>query len=87
MSLYNDKTLTVELIMELSLCTDIIEACVAEANIDSELTVLLALYRPHSGTVEQFCHVLDELLHSQHLRNKSLILLGDLNIKLLNQHD
>ena len=86
-SLYSDKTLTVEPIRELTLCTDLIETCVAEVNIGSELMVILAVYRPHSGTVEQFCQILDELLHSQHLRNKSLILLGDLNINLLKQHD
>ena len=82
-SIFCEMNLTVELISELTICNETIESCVIECRTDTDVIVVFAIYRPHSNTIEQFCPVLDNMLHSPILRNKSIMLTGDLNIDLL----
>ena len=46
--------------------------------------VILGCYRPHSGTSEEFVTDLTRLLNNHSVMNKKTILLGDLNINLMN---
>ena len=43
----------------------------------------MGIYRPHSGTIENFCQELDFLLQNSLLRNKRCIVTGDFNICLM----
>ena len=43
----------------------------------------MAIYRPHSDSTVNFSSRLIELLNHHSLRNKSVVIVGDLNIDLL----
>ena len=86
-SVYIDETMSVRPIIEITLCNDCIETCVVEVSSSTETFVVLAVYRPHSGTVELLCQQLDEIIQSPQLNSKSIILLGDINADLLKQND
>ena len=46
----------------------------------------MAIYRPHSGTVEAFLEELEPILQSPYLQNKRCCLTGDININLLDSN-
>ena len=67
------------------LCTadDTIESCIVEiVGIEFSL-VILAIYRPHSDSIINFNNRLIDLLNHHSLRNKNVVIVGDLNIDLL----
>ena len=67
-------------IEELSYVNDNIEVCTSEISLRNEKIFFIGIYRPHAGTVENFCHEIDILLQSSILRNKRCIVTGDFNI-------
>ena len=79
--------MSVRPIVEVTLCNDCIETCVVEVSCGTETFVVLAIYRPHSGTIEQLCRQLNDIMQSPQLNSKSIILLGDINADLLKQDD
>ena len=85
-SLYCRLGLSIEIIVELTLCTESIESCVVEIGTGTEGFVIFAIYRPHSDCIQNFSNILDELLHSPRLNNRSIVLLCDLNVNLLKYH-
>ena len=78
--------LTVSHIPELSRCNNTIESCVVQVECNSDRYIIFAVYRPHSDIIENFNETLYEMLHSDVLRGKSVILMGDMNIDLLKQN-
>ena len=70
-------------IAALSNCSETIESCVVELEYNGEKFIILAVYRPHSGTVEDFNTNIDSMLQSAAVRGKSVIVLGDMNVDLL----
>ena len=68
----------------LCLCTNTIETCVVETKLHGTTVFVIGVYRLHTDTVENFSIALGSLLNSPILRNKTILLAGDLNINLLN---
>ena len=78
-------SIDVHFIPQLSLSNDSIESCVVEITHDGDKFVVLAVYRPHANTIENFNEALLNILHDDTLRGRSVVLLGDINIDLLKQ--
>lgn len=86
-SIFVKNTIESIQLKEISFSNSNIEICSAKVKCDKIFLYVLAIYRPHSGSVEGFQNSLEEILGNQMLRNKSCILLGDLNVNLLNGND
>ena len=70
-------------IQSLTLCNQTIETSVVQIDLDGSSFVVFAVYRPHSDTIENFNDTINAMLHSDVLKGKSLVLIGDINIDLL----
>ena len=81
-SVYVRNDIASTLIPELSFCNDTIEICVVKIRLGSELFSLIGIYRPHSGTIPNFCASLFSVLEHDKLRNTSCLLLGDFNLDI-----
>jgi hypothetical protein len=53
-SVFVDERYSAVMIGELSVCDDTIESCVVRVTCDGEEYFIVALYRPHSDTIENF---------------------------------
>ena len=82
-SLYCADNHVANRIVDLSVSTAIIESCVVEVVYGGDNFVIFAIYRPHSGSIEEFSIQLDRMLQSNILRGKTVIVVGDLNVDLL----
>ena len=82
-SIYVKSTYESSGIPELSYVNEDIEICTVKTILDSISYYFLGIYRPHSGTTENFIENLNFLLSSNLLRNKTCVILGDLNLNLL----
>jgi len=70
-------------ISDLCLCNDTIETCTVQVRYDDNDIIIIAIYRPHSGTVQNFTSALIELLNNKKMKGKQVIITGDININLL----
>ena len=68
---------------ELSYANSTIEVCTVDIKAGNFSCTVIAIYRPHSDTIKNFCDHLSVFLNHPHFRNKTCVLLGDLNICLL----
>ena len=83
-SIYIKDTLKSKLIPSLCFSNSSIELCTAEIVAESgESIFVLGIYRPH-GNIDIFTENLGVVLDNPLFRNKQLILLGDLNVNILN---
>jgi len=82
-SIYCDKVFISEKVSELSFVDENIEVCVVKLESNGRIVYIVAIYRPHSGTVAEFITVLSAVLNSDVFRGKMVILLGDFNINLI----
>ena len=66
------------------LCTtnENIEACVVTVN-NEDFGVVVGIYRPPAGNVEIFNDILSRILNDDRVVNRNVILVGDMNINLL----
>ena len=80
---YVKSTIESSSIPELSFVNEDIEICTVKTSLDNTSYYFLGIYRPHSGTTENFIENLNFLLTSNLLRNKTCVILGDLNLNLL----
>ena len=71
---------------DLSFCNNTIETCVAKVsskisnNVDD--LIVIAVYRPHTDTIDNFNIALNNILCNTILCNKTVIIAGDMNINL-----
>ena len=63
-----------------------IEICTVNVKIDNTNFIILGIYRPHSGTVEEFNSILSDIFDNRVISNKKIFLLGDININILDQN-
>ena len=82
-SVYVLNNLNSRKIADLSYVNENIEVCTVEINLHNEKLYVVGIYRPHSGTTENFCLETDILLQNSLLRNKRTIVTGDFNICLM----
>ena len=72
-------------IEELCFCNDTIESCVAEIVCDenpSQKYVIVAVYRPHTDSIENFTEQLFQILTSNIISNEVIIIAGDMNVNI-----
>ena len=87
-SVYVDVNFKTEKVEEFSFCNSVIEICTVKVNlVGGNHFFLLGLYRPHSGTREEFTALLDQILNSNELRDKKCVLIGDYNINMLSDDE
>ena len=67
-----------------SLCfvNEVMEVCAVSVKMGNNPIVILGIYRPCSGDESSFLSSLEDLLQSSFIRNKGVILSGDMNIDL-----
>ena len=82
-SIYVNRDMSSKLIQNLSLCNSTIEVCTVQIIGNGFNIFVLGIYRPHSDSVENFSDCLGNILESPILRGKHLVILGDLNVNLL----
>ena len=82
-SVYVRNSIYCEIIPLLSYADETIEICTVNITICKEKFTIIGIYRPHSDTINNFIHKLDSILNSNHVKYKNCIILGDLNINLL----
>ena len=82
-SIYIEYNIKSKFVHNLSFSNGTIEICTVQIEGKDFNIFILGIYRPHSDTVENFIISLRNILESDILRNKHLVLLGDLNINLL----
>ena len=61
-----------------------IEICTVNLRVNNSSFVIFGIYRPHSGTIENFTVSLNNILNNHKVLNKPAFLLGDFNINILN---
>ena len=68
-----------------NLCTtnENIEACVVTVNSEGFGVVVVCIYRPPAGNVEIFNDLLSRILNDDSVVNRNFILIGDINVNLL----
>lgn len=72
-SIFCRSAFVVHKIEKLCKSNDTIESCVVELACGRDIYVIFALYRPHSGTIENFNDVLLQMLLDDVLKNKKNI--------------
>lgn len=82
-SIFVDNNIVARKIPSLSFFNETIEICSVEIKIVDRVIILLGIYRPHSDSIENFNSLLGNLLNMGILKNKFIIIMGDLNICLL----
>ena len=84
-SVYVSKALESQILPEISLTNNGIEICSVKVNLGLEIWYLLSIYRPHSGTPEEFLQNITEILDFPQIQNRKIMITGDLNIDLLKE--
>ena len=82
-SVFTADHLNTKYVSELSISNETIESCTISIKSENYELFILAIYRPHSGTIDNFNDTLLSILNSPILVNKKVILTGDLNINLI----
>ena len=71
---------------DLSFCNNTIETCVAKVSPknlnNTDDLIVIAVYRPHTDSIENFNDALNNVLCNSILSNKTVIIAGDMNINL-----
>ena len=71
-------------IHELSKCTENIESCVVKISFKSRFMIVVGLYRPPTGSKDQFIFSIEDILNSELIKGSDLILIaGDMNLNIL----
>ena len=83
-SLYIKSSFESRLVKELSYVSDSIEVCTVEVSCFGFNFILVGIYRPHCDSIVNFVDHLSIFLSNSALSNRQCILMGDLNIDLLN---
>ena len=80
-SLYSIKKMN-----ELCFSNETIESCVAEITLKKDISlkhVVVAIYRPPGGNIDEFINVLNFILSNELLKDKKIFISGDMNINIL----
>ena len=81
-SIYVKNSINTELIKELSYVNESIETCTVKISNENSCIFICGVYRPHSGTIENFNLSLENILENQLLNGADCLIGGDFNIDL-----
>ena len=76
------NSLNSELIQELSYISESIEVCTVKISSENSQFILCGVYRPHSGTIENFSTLLENILESPILNGVDCLIGGDFNVDI-----
>ena len=82
-SVFIKESLVSRTVSHLTYCSDSIEVCSVETKLGGETVVIIGIYRPIGGSVDDFINVIQGFLNDSYLHNKKCVILGDMNINLL----
>ena len=84
-SIYVKNNLNAKSVPNFCFCNEDIEICGVEICISNSIVFILGIYRPHSGSIQNFIEILSSFFDSNANLTRSLcICMGDFNINLLN---
>ena len=86
-SLYIENKINFQVIPSFCKTTTNIELNCVEINVSNHSIFILGIYRPHSGTVSEFCGEITEIFEGGFFNGKTCVLLGDFNINLLSEEN
>ena len=81
-SIYVKDSINSEIIKELSYVNESIEICTVKISNENSHIFIYGVYRPHSGTIENFTHSLETILESRIMNGADCLMGGDFNIDL-----
>ena len=81
-SIFVKNSLNCELIKELSYINETIEVCTVKISSVNSQLILCGVYRPHSGTIENFSVLLENILENPILNGVDCLIGGDLNVDI-----
>ena len=82
-SIFCNENYNSEKLEEFCISTDEVESCAIKFEINNTKHIILAIYRPHLGTISNFNTCISEMI-SKFTPNDLIYVVGDLNINLLN---
>ena len=82
-SIYVKDSLNSEIINELSYANESIEICTVKISNENSHIFILGVYRPHSGTIENFTLSLETILENRIMNGADYLMGGDFNIDIL----
>ena len=86
-SIYIKSSFKFELLEELSVCNGIIESCTVKVDMNGSYMIIIGIYRPHGGSVENFISTLESFIDNPIVRSSKLVIItGDFNINLINEN-
>ena len=84
-SIFIDSNLESNQLKIFSKCNDNIECCSVKISIEGGYMLLIGIYRPHSGTIEELINELESFYVTDYFKDSKLtIFAGDWNVNLLN---
>ena len=86
-SVYLRSNFQFELLKDLSVCNESIESCTVKIQMNGHYLIIIGIYRPHGGSVENFISALESFIDNPIVRNSKLaVITGDFNINLINEN-
>ena len=83
-SVFCSKTLKCKQLAKFSISNAEIESCCVQISLPNDKLNIIAIYRPHIGTLEGFTEIIESIIHDNILAKQKLCLAGDFNLNLLN---
>ena len=85
-SIFFSNSVEAKVLDQVTVCNACIETCSIKFQVRSYTYYVVAIYRPHSGTVQEFCNALrDVFVRLPNLSSSRVALIGDFNVNLLHQ--
>lgn len=84
-SIFFKSQLNVCLVPELSISNVNIEICTVKLTNSTDVFYISGVYRPQSGTIDDFNYQMEDILNNRLLLNKFCIIAGDFNVNLFSE--
>ena len=86
-SIFIKEGISCKLVSEFCFSNIILESCVVELIFNKKIFVIFSVYKACDSPTEQFNRFISETLNNEFFKNKNIVVLGDMNINLLNLED
>ena len=85
-SIYVKDSHNSKFLPQFSYCNSLIEICSVEVTFNSSSIFVVGIYRPHGESISNFVEEVSTILTNLGVNQKNTILIGDMNINLLNEN-